>query len=715
MADKTDSKDRLREITDNIEQGIKELFQSDKYMEYLSIMSRFHNYSLNNTLLISMQKPNATVVAGFNKWRDQFGRSVKKGEKGIKIIAPTPYKVKKQMEKLDPVTKTPMRDKSGAVITEEVEVKIPMYRVVSVFDVAQTEGKPLPHLASNLTGDVKQYDVFIEALRRSAPVPIAFEAMEPSTDGYFSSTEQRIAIREGMSEVQTVSAVIHEIAHSKLHDREKQRIAAAQSDENAEPPKPKNRRTEEVEAESISYAVCQYYGIQTGENSFGYIAEWSKNKELPELRASLEIINKTSAGLIDDVDRNFAEIVKEQGLDLAPQEQTAAEPAAVIEPPAEVESRGNDHIADVSASAQTVTPQAERPTFDVSEFSEPQWAQIKLGWDAGLNVSPYANPDIDPARMAEIRLGLEKELEVALPVEEHNFPMPDPTVGIAERNAYGYADEDMLPLSQERAGELFAQDLTVYLLYGDNTEAMAFDSADIETHNGLFGISREDWTATQEYEAAKSALVSPTELQENLFLESDKNAFAIYQLKSGEELRDYRFEGLKWLDSRGLSVEHSNYEFVYTEPFTRFAGTRDRLEELWERFNSDLPADFKGHSLSVSDIIAIKQSNVVTYHYCDSFDFVELKNFLPAANYLETAEKSTEQNLNQLDGVLNNQPTVAQLEAEVKAGGQISLSDLTNAIKNERKKPSLVEQLKNQPVKREKSKAAPTKGAEMER
>ena len=318
MAD-NNTKDRLKEITESIEQGIKELFQSDKYMEYLRTMSRFHKYSLNNTLLISMQKPDATHVAGFNKWRDQFSRNVKKGEKGIKIIAPTPYKAKKEMEKLDPVTQAPMLNTDGKVITEEVEVKIPLYRVVSVFDVAQTEGKPLPELASNLTGDVKQYELFMEVLSRSAPVSISFEKMDTDTDGYFSSQNQKIAIREGMSEVQTVSALIHEIAHSKLHDRTKQQAEAAQTNENAAPPKPKDRRTEEVEAESISFAVCQYYGVQTGENSFGYIATWSKDKELPELRTSLETINKTASGLIEDIDRNFSEIIKEKGIEFTPE------------------------------------------------------------------------------------------------------------------------------------------------------------------------------------------------------------------------------------------------------------------------------------------------------------------------------------------------------------------------------------------------------------
>lgn len=215
---KPTNRERLREITDGIEQGIKELFESEKYMRYLSVMSRFHRYSVNNTMLIYMQKPDATLVAGYNKWKDQFERHVKKGEHGITIIAPTPYKKKIEEQKLDPDTKAPILDKDGKIVTEEKEIEIPMFRPVKVFDVSQTDGKPLPKLASSLSGNVPNYEAFMEALRRSAPVPITFEAMAADTDGYFSADHQKIAIRQGMSEVQTVSATVHEIAHSKLHD-----------------------------------------------------------------------------------------------------------------------------------------------------------------------------------------------------------------------------------------------------------------------------------------------------------------------------------------------------------------------------------------------------------------------------------------------------------------------------------------------------------------
>ena len=340
MADKPTNRERLQQITAGIEQGIKELFESEKYMRYLSVMSRFHRYSVNNTMLIYMQKPDATLVAGYNKWKNQFERHVKRGEHGITIIAPTPFKKKIEEQKLDPDTKAPMLDAEGKVIMEEREVEIPMFRPVKVFDVSQTDGKPLPELASSLSGSVQNYEIFMEALRRSAPVPLSVEPMATNMDGYFSPDRQSIAIREGMSEVQTVSAAVHEIAHSKLHNYAKAQEEAARAGDK-EPPKKKDRNTEEVEAESISYAVCQYYGIQTGENSFGYIANWSQGKELPELRASLETINKAAGELIADIDRHYKVICKERCIDLAaqseqtvPQQEAASEAEVPMQAPA---------------------------------------------------------------------------------------------------------------------------------------------------------------------------------------------------------------------------------------------------------------------------------------------------------------------------------------------------------------------------------------------
>ncbi len=333
MADKKTNREKLKEITDSIEQGIKELFQSDKYAEYLRTMSRFHSYSVRNTILIHMQRPDATAVAGFNAWKNKFQRNVKKGEKGITILAPTPFKKKIEEKKLDPVTKSPMLDHDGNVIMEEKEVEIPLFRPVKVFDVSQTEGKPLPQLSSPLTGEVQNYEIFMEALRRTSPVPIAINPIrEEGVDGFLDLDARDITVKEGMGQMQTVRTTIHEIAHAVLHLKEQNRLSATAGTE--QETKPKDRNTKEVEAESVSYAVCQYFGLQTGEYSFGYIAGWSSEKSLPELKASLETIGRTANQLINDIDRHFKEICKERGVDLTQPEQAALE-AEVPAPPVE--------------------------------------------------------------------------------------------------------------------------------------------------------------------------------------------------------------------------------------------------------------------------------------------------------------------------------------------------------------------------------------------
>lgn len=334
MAEKKPSnREQVKQIVAGIEGSIQELFQSERYAEYLRTMSRFHTYSVNNTILIHMQMPNATHVAGYNKWKNQFGRHVKQGEKGLTIIAPTPFKKKIEEMKLDPDTKAPVLDENGNAVTEEREIEIPLFKPVKVFDVSQTEGAPLPSIVSNLTGDVEQYEAFMEALRRTSPLPINMEPLRPGLDGLCNYTRQVISIREGMSQVQTVCASVHEITHATLHDKEHTRLTAAAGDETKEPPKPKDENTMEVEAESVSYTVCQYYGIETGANSLGYIATWSKDRSLPELKASLETICKTASALITSIDRHFADVCKERGIGLTAQ-QTAAEAPAQETPSA---------------------------------------------------------------------------------------------------------------------------------------------------------------------------------------------------------------------------------------------------------------------------------------------------------------------------------------------------------------------------------------------
>ena len=296
---------QVREITDKLEQGIKELFESERFKEYLRTMSKFYNYSFNNTLLIAMQKPEATYVAGYTSWQRNFDRQVMKGEKGIKILAPAPYKTQEEREKIDPVTQKPVIGADGKAVTETVEVLRPAFKVVSVFDVSQTDGKELPDIiVDELKGTVENYEAFFDALKQESPVPISFEDIPGGAKGFFSPVESRIAIQEGMSEIQTVKTAIHEIAHAKLH--------AVKPDEKAAPEDKKDRHTKEVEAESVAYTVCQRYGIETSDYSFGYIAGWSSGKETKELKSSLDTIRKTAAEMIEGIDAKLKVLLAEK-------------------------------------------------------------------------------------------------------------------------------------------------------------------------------------------------------------------------------------------------------------------------------------------------------------------------------------------------------------------------------------------------------------------
>ena len=903
MADKPTNRERLQEITAGIEQGIKELFESEKYMRYLSVMSKFHRYSVNNTMLIYMQRPDATLVAGFNKWKNQFERHVKKGEHGITIIAPTPYKKKIEEMKRDPDTHAPILDADGKAVMEEKEIEIPMFRPVKVFDVSQTDGKPLPELASSLSGTVPHYEAFLEAVRRSAPVPIEFEPMAENMDGYFSSEQQRIALREGMSEVQTISAAVHETAHSKLHDPKKyeaeptwkivmvseggtkhdfrqdfateaeaEQAAADEGwryvDENqfewrleveedltAVKQAAKNRNTEEVEAESISYAVCQYFGIQTGENSFGYIASWSKDKELKELRASLETINKTSCELINDIERNYKEICKERGIELnAPKKETVP----VVLPPAreQAESFAREYVlyaqairvetlseTEIQAQITQYTdkilhhdiadmvlfleeqkqakwerdeememaldngaaPDADNSNFvdpehlsaqlaslyhteyqEISanaehspqELSEPAEALFLLndatylhiqpcdtGWDytlydketmKELDGGQLDTPELSrSAAVRQICEGLELEnpsvqdaplsmietlqdaacqqmqeqvsqqtTETAaaqLPDAQEQaldeYPMPDPVLTQDDLEKCGCLDSDLLPLSKERAYELMERDLTVYIIQEGENPVMAFDTADLDAHDGIFALPREEWEESPEFDKLVKDRMDHQEEREQAFLYHKGDCFAIYQVKHTDELRDIRYEGLEWLQSIGRTVQRDNYELVYTAPLLPSDLKGDTTEQLFYRFNNEHPADYGHPSMSVSDIVAIKRDGKVSCHYCDSFGFQQVPGFLPD-NPLKNAEMMLEDDYGMIDGIINNgpkEPTVAQLEQQARSGQPISLMDLAAAAHREdrEKKKSVMEQLKSQP-KAEHKKTAPKKSAERE-
>ena len=726
MAEKQTNKDRMREIVDSIENGIKKLFESDKYRKYLATMSRFHRYSVNNTMLIYMQRPDATHVAGFNKWRDQFGRNVLKGEKGIRIIAPTPYKKKVEEIKTDPETNAPVLDADGKAIIKEKEIRIPMFKVVSVFDVSQTSGKPLPQLAADLSGNVQQYEVFMEALRRASPVPMEIKPVARDTDGFFSIKAQSITIRAGMSEVQTVCAAVHEIAHAKLHDYEHM-TELADDGETILVPGEKSRNTEEVEAESISYAVCQYYGIETGENSFGYIATWSKGKELKELRASLETINKTASELITDIDRHFAEICKERGIErdnFAPAEQPSVE-APEAEKLYMVDNDKYIHVQRSDTGIDyTIYDAGSAKVLDggVLDGTEQQLSTAALEICKLHNIGDAAPIRLAPLELLkdlqeanELPLGAGEQItgavvvptdaaDTMLPELEQAVPMPDPTLTVDDMRSYGYLDSDMLPLSKDRAVELLEHDITVYMLYPDNAEEMVFEAEDIIKHDGMFGVTRPDWDAVKGH-------IPPRDVEQR-FLNSPTDAMAIYQLRRDAPV-ELRFANL---GSLAAPPDPANYEAVYTREVYPDDDTGRILENFYYIFNDERPGDYVGHSLSVSDIVALKQDGKVSYHYCDSMGFQELPAFQKPENYLKAAEMSMEDDYGMIDGIINNgskQPTVADLEAQVKAGMSISLMDLAEAAHREKKK-SVLEQLKSQPAQERPHKTAPKKSAEKE-
>ena len=827
-AEKKSNKERIKEIVAGIEDGIQNLFQSEKYAQYLRTMSRFHNYSLNNTILIHLQKPDATVCAGFKQWQSKFGRHVKKGERGITIIAPTPFRKKIEEEKLDPDTQLPMRDPDGKIIMEEKTIEIPMFRPVKVFDVSQTEGKPLPQLAANLTGDVRQYEAFMEALRRTASVPISFKPLAPNLDGYFSPQDQSITLREGMSQVQTVSAAVHEIAHSVLHNlaaRETEGAPMYQVAEICHAPalfsegripekdvpeslfryelrggpdgkpdavsgrvkenfagtvitsKPlsipengtlnlnatdglllsgdratvqafqkrhgKDRNTAEVEAESVSYAVCQYYGIETSSNSFGYIAAWSKDRSLKELRASLETITKTANSLITGIDKHFREVCKERGIVLAGQEEEKATEASKEQSAPEVPDAETAQAADVVTVPEAVpvpVPETAPPTAEPETITEsppiqepepvtrteeqeavaeqPQTVEsVPAMSDVVTTVS--AARDTDGAELRGHTSPEARQPDTAL----DEYPMPDPGVSFDALTGVGYTDDDLLPLSLERACELLEQDMSVYTLQRGENPEMAFDADELreQPEGTVFAVPREEWEDAPDFQRAVDGRMERQEEREAAFLNHAGDCLAVYQVRMGDEFRNLRFEPLKTLEAEGLTPQRANYDLAYTAPLPEGTGP----ETVFKWFNLNPPPDYCHSSVSVSDILAIKHGGVITCHYVDRAGFAQVPGFLEKENPLKNAELLTEDEPNMIDGIINNgakeaaaPPTVAELEARARAGHPISLLDLAEATRRETARPergerkSVLAKLRDKPPGHEQKRTAPKKSAE---
>ena len=608
------------------------------------------------------------------------------------------------------------------------------------------------------------------------------------------------------------------------------------------------------EAESISYAVCKYFKIETGENSFGYIASWSQGKELKELRASLETINKTSGTLISDIERHYKEICKERGID----PNAKAEPeTAPIEQPADAakvsdrQPTGNltyyaaecmefpnlgeyhDNLSLEEAiriyqeipaermngikgigfelkdgsdyegpfpilTGQTIdldtiqaidyyrdNPLVQKAVKDLAEampemevlgadanqqealflIDDATYLHIQscdCGWDytlydaasmkeldggqldmpelsrknAVLQICDGNNLDSTSLRHAPMSM-IETLQEAAyqqmqaetsqmtassqLPeaqeqaLDEH--PMPDEQVSTPDMQEYGYSYDGMLPVTRERALELDAAGLTVYVLHEDNTESMVFDPQEIMEHGGLFGVDREEWEKSPQFHEKVMERQAHQQEREQAFLSQNRDCFAIYQVKHTDELRDIRYEGLDWLRSIGQTVKRENYDLVYTAPLEPCKSPQVAVEQLYNQFNNDHPADYHHPSMSVSDIVAIRQDGKVSCHYCDSVGFTQIPGFLPE-NPLKNAEMTVEDDYGMIDGIINNgtkEPTVAELEQQARSGQPIFLMDLADAVYREEreKKKSVVDQLKRQP-RTEHKKTAPKKSAERE-
>ena len=708
--------EKLKEITDRLEQGITELFDSERYKEYLKVMSKFHNYSFRNTVLIAMQKPDASLVAGFSAWKNNFGRNVMKGQKGIKIIAPSPFKIRQEVEKIDPHTQKPIIGKDGKPVTEEKEIKIPAYKVVSVFDVSQTEGKELPDIAvDELTGDVDRYKDFFAALEKTSPVPIAFENIEGGSHGYYHLEDKRIAINEGMSELQTLKTTIHEIAHAKLHDID----LNAPKDEQ----QPRvDRRTREVEAESVAYTVCQHYGLDTSDYSFGYVAGWSSGRELSELKSSLETIRSAAAEIINSIDENLAELQKAQD-----KEQTAGQEQPTREEQAAAPEQPQPEAPEKADTAGKEKPEPEADAPGKSGAQEKADAAPKEAFTPETIYRVRRNPYGDS--------------------RENSYLLQ---AYVTQENGRAKMGDVLFAGTPEKCRELMGQ-----LKSGELTE----------------GDVKQLYAKAQE--TAQTA-------------GQDKDTFSIYQIKGGDETRDFRFEPYDRLQAAGNVVDKANYELVYSAPLA----PETSLEDIYTRFNIDHPKDFKGHSLSVSDVVVLHQNGQDAAHFVDSVGFRQVPEFLQeqkqltpddletgetiktprgtfhvtamsreqieAAGYgfhhqsddgkylimgngtrafavaaeqpekenpLKYVEDTVEQNDNSFDGIINNTPTVDELEAKVKAGETISLVDLANAVKADRergkeakpeKKPSIRAQLRADKEKAQK-KNAKQKSQDLER
>lgn len=809
-------KQKVKEITDKLEAGLKELFESEKYKSYLSTMSKFHNYSFNNTLLIAMQKPEATLVAGYQAWQKNFERHVNKGEKAIRILAPAPYKIKEERDKLDPVTGEMMFDENGMPQKEETEVTIPAFRAVSVFDVSQTDGKPIPELEVNeLLSTVEGYEDFVQALMNISPVPIAFEDIPGDSKGYFSTAEKRIAVQENMSESQTLKTMVHEVAHSRLHDKE--------VNQSMDIPV-KDRNTKEVEAESVAFTVCQHFGIDTSDYSFGYIAGWSSGRNMKELKSSLDTIRKTASELITGIEgamqelqlnremeqehgkesillvhnEDFSEynLVSVRGMDSA--ELISALSTMNEEDKSNISSYLESKGAWTTELADEQTEEAEEYHIDVrynmdtdelidvkERMEHPidtnlsvmgQAEQLINQLEAEKNIFTseernlivnyaYKLDDMNKTRELAEKLAYREQYaqqDVALTIIDAKAEidaLPDPMIGLSEMREYGYQWNEMLPLTQEKALELFVHVLPVYLLHTDGAESLAESRERIEEHEGIFGVEKETWNKALkqqtkitlilmdeqereytypypvvavdieemggdrtavfktsepisdtdvaeihnafygtdlEFEIEKElgitwvesinyedgSVITPEMARKEQLLYASTDKYGIYQLKPNPELDSLRFEGTESLKRMGITkdnfdaIKPENYTLLYVGELSELQKETQgaTLEAIFEKFNLDHPEDFRGHSLSVSDIVVLHQNGQNTAHFVDSFGYTEIPDFLRE----QTPEKEEMQD--------TSGHNVQKTEPEIDGDEIIDLGDETEQVLAEMKK-----------------------------
>ena len=721
MADKR--ADQLKEITERLEQGVKDIFTSEMYTKYLLTMSKFHNYSFNNTLLITMQRPDATLVAGYNAWKNKFNRYVKKGEKGIQIIAPAPVKEREEREKIDKDTGLTVLNENGEPEIEVVERVIPRFRVTTVFDYAQTDGEPLPTLEVNeLTARVKDYTLLKEAIEQVSPVPIRFGEIEGSAKGYYSHMDKEICVRADMGESQTIKTMIHEVAHAMLHD----------SDQMKQRGEEKDQLTKETEAESIAFTVCSALGIDTSDYSFPYVASWASGKELKELKDSMDTIRLTAADFLEKLETAVAERSVER--------MTAMEYAEKL-------------IAD---------KERDKTVFDNSQRNLIVNFAYKL--DDRAATEELAN-NLAAAVAAE---NTEEINRLMWEAEEKIESLPDGMIGLSEMHEYGYLKDDVLPLTKEGAREWHRLGERIYPLFQDGTAGDFASQEEIEQHDGIFGIKADAWSAIllekneeyleDEYARPDAALTvisreqalrlfdegkqiylirispwpvlvtgreeiergsdyfqiakedlekdkqktmengekAPVEklavdlddfafdfdfyhykdsvedreqavealkeqiqagdvqpirewlqaaveesegesaekaaelitrmdavVKEQKLLSGSEKQFGIYQITARDPEHDYRFMNLDFVKRHGMEVNRADYELVYTEPLTE----KDTLEAIYERFNIQRPADFTGHSLSVSVVVVLNDGKSIKACYVDSIGFAELPDF----------------------------------------------------------------------------------------